>query len=152
MAISCLVTLSRFAIIPQPLSIAKLFFNRPKGNVMKHFRSLNLAIASFMLALVVGCAALGSATPDTFNQKLAVGVATVAEVRTTAATLLQAGKISVADAKNVQASADVAREGFNVARGLASTDLTAASTRLDVANAALKALQAYLVTKQGAPK
>lgn len=113
---------------------------------MKHIRFLFLALVT---ALVVGCAALGSATPDTFNQKLAVSVATVSEVRNTAATLLTAKKISVADAVNVQAAADVAREGLTVARSMSSTDLNQASTRLELVNASLRTLQAYLLTKQG---
>lgn len=109
-------------------------------------------VAALAVGLIVGCSALGSATPDTFNQKLAVSVASVSEVRNTATTLLQAGKISVADAQNIQAQADVAREGLNVARGMSGVDLTNASSRLEVANAALRALQAYLITKQGASK
>jgi len=120
---------------------------------MKHFRfSIQLAFFALVAAIVVGCAALGAPTPDTFNQKLAVGVASVTEARNTATTLLQAGKISVADAQNIQAQADVAREGLNVARGMSATDLTTANTRLEVASAALRALQAYLVTKQGGVK
>ena len=116
---------------------------------MKRF---TLFLATLALALLTACAAIGSATPDTFNQRLAVASASVTEVRHTATTLLQAGRITVVDAQNIQAQADVAREGLNVARGMAGTDVTAASTRLDVANAALRALQAYLITKQGATK
>lgn len=114
---------------------------------MKHIR---LFIAALAFGILAGCAALGSATPDTFNQKLAVSVASVTEVRHTATTLFQAGKITATDAQNVQAQADVAREGLNIARGMSGTDLSSASTRLEVANTALKALQAYLITKQGA--
>jgi len=120
---------------------------------MKHFRfSLQLAFFAVVTAIVVGCAALGAPTPDTFNQKLAVSVASVTEVRNTAITLLRTEKISAADAQNIQAQADVAREGLNVARGMSATDLNSASTRLEVASAALRALQAYLVTKQGGVK
>lgn len=113
---------------------------------------LRTTLACLLAAALVACAALGQPTPQTFNQKLLVATATVTEARNTAATLLQAGKISAADAQNIQAQADVAREGLNVARGLAGTDLAAASTRLEVANAALRALQTYLLTKQGAPR
>ena len=116
---------------------------------MKHFK-LFLAVVSF--AVLTACAAIGSATPDTFNQRLAVAAASVTEMRHTATTLLQANKISVADAKNIEAQADVAREGLNIARGMSGVDLNAANTRLDVANAALKALQSYLITKQGGLK
>ena len=111
------------------------------------YRTLLMAAA----ALLTACAMLGSPTPQTFNQKLAVAVATVTEARNTATTLLAAGKISAADAQNIQAQADVAREGLNVARGLSSTDLTAASTRLEMTNAALRALQTYMIAKGAKP-
>lgn len=58
---------------------------------MKHLR---LFLAAAFIAVLAGCAALGSPTPDTFNQKLAVTVATVSEVRNTAATLLTAKRRS----------------------------------------------------------
>lgn len=106
-------------------------------------------LMAFMLALLVGCAQLGVPTPDTFNQKLAVGVASVTEVRQTATTLLVAGKITSADAENIQKQADTARDGLNVARGLSGTDLSAASNKLTAATAILQALQTYLITNQG---
>lgn len=112
-------------------------------------KRLSLFLATCALALLTACAALGVESPTTFNQKLAVSVATVTEVRNTAATLLVAGKITAADAQNIQAQADVAREGLNVARSLAGTDVTAAGTRLEVTTAALRALQTYLIAKQG---
>jgi hypothetical protein len=121
---------------------------------MKRFHSyLAVCLAPFLLALaLVSCAQMGVPTPTTFNQRLAVAVVTVTEVRNTAATLLAAGKISVEDAKNIQAQADVAREGLNVARGVSVTDLAAASTRLEAMNTVLHALQTYLIARQGAPK
>lgn len=115
-------------------------------------KRLTLLIAALAVAFLIGCAAIGSPTPDTFNQKLAVAVASVTEVRNTATTLLVAKKISAPDARNIQAQADVAREGLDVARGMSTTDLSEASTRLEVANTALRALQTYLLAKQGAVK
>lgn len=114
---------------------------------MPRFR---LFLAALTLSVLTACAALGVESPDTFNQRLAVAAASVTEVRNTATTLLVAGKISVADAQNIQQQADVAREGLNVARGLSATSIPAASTRLEVATAALRALQTYLIAKQGA--
>ena len=114
---------------------------------MKRLALFAIAVA---MALLTACAAVGSATPDTFDQKLGVSIAGISEVRETATTLLQAGKITPADAQNVQAQADVARQALTVARGMAGTDLGSASTRLDATNAALKALQAYLIARQGA--
>jgi len=110
-------------------------------------------IAAFLLVMLVSaCSTFGVPTPQTFNQNLAVSIAANTSVRETATTLLQAGKISAIDAQNIQAQADVAREGLNVARTLSGTDLASAQGRLEATTAALKALQAYLATKQGAPK
>ncbi len=112
-------------------------------------KSVRLFVVVLVAAILIGCAALGTPAPATFNQKLAVTVATVTEVRNTAATLVAAKKISAVDAQNVQAAADVAREGVSVARGMSGTNLTEATTRLELAQSSLKALQAYLLTKQG---
>jgi hypothetical protein len=106
------------------------------------------ALACAMLILSA-CASLGVPTPDTFNKKLAVAVATVTEVRNTGATLLSAGKISASDAANIEKQADTAREGLNVARTLSGKDLAGADNKLTAATAILQALQTYLLTKQG---
>ncbi len=105
-----------------------------------------------VIVVLQGCTIFGAPNPDTFNQKLAVAVATNSQVRNTATTLLQAGKIDAKDAQNILAQTDVTREGLNVARGLSGTDLDSATGRLEATQAALKALQAYLLTKQGAQK
>jgi len=111
---------------------------------------------AFVLAACIalaGCASMGVPSPETFNQRVAVGIASVSTARDTAATLLAAGKISREDAINIQKQADVAREGLDVARKMeAAGDTNGGSTRLEVANAALRALQTYLVQKQGVPK
>jgi hypothetical protein len=116
---------------------------------MKALRSTYWVFCTLALALVVGCAQMGVASPNTFNEKLAVAVAANTEVRSTAAVLLQAGKISAEDAKNVLAQTDVARQGLDVARSMAGTDLSTATSRLEATTAALKALQTYLTLKQG---
>lgn len=118
---------------------------------MKLFLNLRAVFGAFLFALVVGCAALGVPSPQTFNENLAVSIAANTSVRETATTLLQAKKISAADAENALKQTDVAREGLNVARSLSGTDLASAQGRLEATTAALKALQAYLATK-GAPK
>lgn len=118
-----------------------------------HWQALCLMIMlAVVLTAVQGCAALGVPPADTFNKQLAVSVAINTEIRGTATTLLQLGKISRADAENVLAQTDVAREGLNVARSLSGTDLTSATGRLEATTAALRALQAYLIAKQGASK
>lgn len=117
---------------------------------MKALRNPAGAMLVFLMAFLVGCAQLGVPTPDTVNQKIAIGISTVSSVRDTAGTLLVAGKITSADAENIQKQADTAREGLTVARSLSGKDLTAADNKVEAATAVLKALQAYLLTKQGA--
>lgn len=111
---------------------------------MKHL------IIGFAIAALSGCASFEGATPTTFNQKLAVGYGTVAAVRSTATNLLVAKKISSADAVNVQKQADTAREGLDVAKAMASTDLVDANVKLSSVTSALQVLQRYLVSKGGA--
>lgn len=111
--------------------------------------SAQAVFLAFVCAVLVACAGMPS-SPDTFNKKLAVAVASVTTVRETAETLLRANKITVGDAKNIQAQADVAREGLNVARSMSGTDLASASGRLEAVSVALQAAQTYLLTKQGA--
>jgi hypothetical protein len=114
-------------------------------------KRLSTFLVACALALLTACAALGVESPQTFNEKLAVAVATNAEVRNTATTLLLTGKITAADAANIQAQADVAREGLNVARSLSATDFTSAGSRLEVTSAALRAIQTYLLSKGAKP-
>lgn len=120
---------------------------------MKPFRLfISLLLATAFAALAVGCASFGVPTPETFKENLAVAVTTNQAVRETAVTLLATGKITAADAQNIQDQANVAREGLNVARSLSGSDLASATGRLQATTAALKALQAYLIAKQGASK
>jgi len=111
---------------------------------------------SFILAaciVLAGCASMGVPSPETFNQRIAVAVASVSAARDTATTLLTAGKIGKEDAANIQKQADVAREGLDVARRLeVSGDMIDAASRLEMANAIMRELQKYLTLKQGAPK
>lgn len=104
-------------------------------------------LIAFMLT---ACAQLGlTKAPETVNQQVAVGIASVTAVRQTATTLLASGKISVADARNVQTQADAAREGLDLARTFSGTDMATAEAKLLAAQRVLTALQTYLATKQG---
>lgn len=117
--------------------------------MLKRFFDARGFVAAFLLMITISaCSTFGVPTPETFNQNLAVSVAANTSVRETATTLLQAGKISAADAENVLKQTDVAREGLNVARSLSGTDLASAQGRLEAVSAALKAMQAYLAAKQ----
>jgi hypothetical protein len=99
-------------------------------------------------ATLVGCAALGLPKAETFNQRLAVSISTVAEARNTALVLLKAKKISPDDAQNVQDQANGVRAGLEIARSLARTNPAAAELRLDAARAAIAGLQAYLASRE----
>lgn len=105
---------------------------------------LHTALFACLLVLLSGCAALGLPQAQSFNERLAVSYGSVASVRSAATTALRAQRISVEDAVNIQAQADNARAGLDVARGLAGTDLAAAETRLEAAQVILEALQRYL--------
>src|SRR5687768_10843286 len=98
-----------------------------------------------LIVLLAGCQALGI-QPETFNQRLAVVVATVTEVRRASTTLLQAKKITPDDHENIEKQADNARAGLEIARTLSKTDEKAADAKLTAARTVLTALQAYLAT------
>lgn len=106
-------------------------------------------LALLLLAALIGCASLGLPSPESFNERLATGYSTVTETRTTATTLLTAGKITADDAQNIQAQADNARAGLDIARSLSKTDIASANTRLTAITTALTALQAYLTAQGG---
>jgi hypothetical protein len=106
------------------------------------------AIAWLAFLLLAACATVGDSTGDTFNQKLAVGYITVSQVRTTATALLAAGKITIADAQNIQVQADAARTGLDIARGFAGADKDVAIGRLQMVTTILSAASAYLASRQ----
>jgi len=93
--------------------------------------------------ITLGCVT-NDLAPQSFNERLAAGIATVSAIRSTTATLLRQGKIDVADAENVQAQADNARAGLALARELQEKDHRAGDARLTATITALSALQAYL--------
>jgi hypothetical protein len=103
-----------------------------------------LALAA---ALLIGCTQMGMVTPQTFNQKVAAAITSVTSVRQTATVLLNAGKISVDDARNVQAQADSAMSAVAIARQIADKDPAAGQTKLTAALTILQALDTYLATK-----
>jgi PBP1b-binding outer membrane lipoprotein LpoB len=109
-----------------------------------------LRYASFLVAVMVlaGCAQLGLATPETFNQKAAVAMGSVTQVRETATSLLQAKQINTADAENILKATDVARTGIDTARAMHASDPTAANSKLESIRTGLAALTAYLASKQ----
>lgn len=109
------------------------------------FKKLSIFLISVSL---VACTTLGVPTPDTLNQKIAATVATATGVREQTLLLGQAGKLSKADAQNIQNQADTVVAGAEVARSLTLTDPAAANAKLANTRALLAALQAYLLSKE----
>lgn len=95
------------------------------------------------IALLCACAQLGLVTPQSFGERLAAGY-----TATTAASLLEARRISPGDAQNVQEGANNARAGLDIARDLRESEPAAADARLTTAITALSALSAYLEARK----
>lgn len=113
---------------------------------MKKFLRQNSYI---LLVLVVGCAALGLPTPQSFNEKLLTAYSGVTTVRAAGDALIVAKKISSADAENVQKQADNVRAGLDIASSMQDSTLAAAKLNSTVAIlTALQAYQAYLETRK----
>lgn len=111
---------------------------------------MKLAYRSFyalciMFTLLYGCAQLGLVTPQTFDERLAVGYTTVRAVRNTATTLLQAKKITAADGQNTLEQTDNARAGLDIARQLGPN---AGADKLTAVITGLQSLSQYLESKK----
>lgn len=111
---------------------------------MRTYRSF----AAFLLLSLTACAQLGLPTPQTFEERLTVGISSVTAARQTALTLLQANKISADDAQNVQDQADNVRQALDIARSLKAANLSAAEDKLSAAISALNVLNTYLARRQ----
>jgi hypothetical protein len=111
------------------------------------FQSLRFSVIGMALALLGACASLGLATPQTFNQKLAVGYASVTALRDTTNTLATAKTITVNDARNIEAQLDNARAALDIAKSTYATDPTGAQSKVDTALTALTALQTYMTSR-----
>lgn len=101
-------------------------------------------LLSFLLVTLVACSSLGI-NPTTFNQKLDVAYISVTTVTNTATTLLQSGKLSVADANNIAQQATNLKSALDIARTIhdtSSPDL--GDAKLQTALVTLQALQSYL--------
>lgn len=107
-----------------------------------------MAIALVTLALLGGCASLGVATPQTFNEKVAAALTTVTSTRTLSTTLLDASKITTQDAQNVQEQANNFRAAIDVARQIHDKTPDAADQRLQAALVGLDSLIKYLEARK----
>jgi hypothetical protein len=100
-----------------------------------------------VLLALVACTSLEA--PKSFNERLAYGYASVAASRNTAASMLERGRISKVEGKQVQALADQARASLDIAKGLAGKgDTQGAEGQLQLALTVLTQLEAYLKGKQ----
>lgn len=111
-------------------------------------KRLTHPLAALALVLLTACAALGVPTPETFNEREAAAISSVTAARELTTSLLVAGRISPADARNVQQQADNLREGIAVASAIHATDPGAAENRLTAAITALSALNQYLAGRK----
>lgn len=90
---------------------------------------------------LIACAASG------FNERLAGGYSTVAYTRDAAGLLLDAGKVTPAEAQALQGQADALRGGLDIAREVATYDLSTAEGKLAATLAAIAELRAELVSR-----
>jgi hypothetical protein len=105
---------------------------------------LKFAAIAVLACAVSACALLGGPPLESFGDRMAGGYVTTAGARTLTLTLLDGQVISSADAENVQAQADTAREGLDVASTLTGIDAeNKLQASLIIAGAALN----YLCTK-----
>jgi len=111
-------------------------------NLMRHS---TIMLAALMLA---ACAQLGIPTAQNFDEKALAVQLVVVEVRTTNAALLDAKKISSADAINVRKGADIAQEGIDVAREIAKIDIATAEGKLTAVRTGLTAISTYLASRK----
>lgn len=135
----------------QPLTLTRAGAIGKSGQAGFAQPSLLALLAPFALIglLFAGCESIGIQTPKTFNERMVAGYKTVEAISNSAGILLDGGKLSAADARNVLQSATTAKEGLDVARSIHDAgDFSSAESRLAAAIAGLTALQAYLASKE----
>jgi hypothetical protein len=120
----------------------------PASAVLMVFFLAALAIGS--VTQLSGCAALGITKPLTFNDSLGVGYGTATAVLTTTDTLLNAGKINDATAKNIEAQDVNLKAALDIAAQVNATNTTDGGNQLQAALTAINALSTYLATLQPA--
>ena len=107
-------------------------------------------IASWLVLAVLlnACGIMGQLSPETFNQKLEGGYRTAETIVRSTSILLNAQKINSADAENLGKEVDVGKQGLDISREIHTSDPQAGSDRLIATLAGLRALEAYLRTKE----
>jgi len=118
-----------------------------------HKLKLHFAAAFFLLvAGCAGCAQLGLAPADTFNERVAYSLATHTAVLQATTNALNAGSISSADGEMVAKLADESRALIDAARVVeASGDIKTANGRLLLATNILVQLQGFINSRDSTP-
>ena len=120
--------------------------------MMRDLRHYYAGALLYLVVVLGACTALGLSTPQTFNQKLVYAYGSVTSVRMTAKDLLNKGSITVEEAKDAQAKAEVIRQTLDAARAARSIgDVTTAEGKLAAAQGALTLLQDFIKSKGGTP-
>lgn len=125
-----------------------------RSTVKSHWL-ISVVVGILAVLTLQSCSTLGVPSPQTFNEKLAVGYTTVTSLRNLQANLLEsqiteaAGDETAlegarADAQNIQDQLDKAREALDIASDMASYDFTSAEDRLESAIVVLGAIRTYL--------
>lgn len=108
------------------------------------------AIALLALVVLAGCAS--TPVPKSPEQSIAYAYATLATARTTAAQLVDSGRIAVEDGRRVQNLADQVRVGLDAAQTALKLGLDAdAAAYLQTAQQLLVQLVTFVNTKGGGP-
>jgi hypothetical protein len=102
----------------------------------------------FVLGLLVACAELGLVAPQSFEEKLTAGLASVTAARDTTTALLEAKKISSDDAQHVLDQLRNARAGLDIASMMSKADPAAAAQKVTAIHTGLVAVQQYLKSKE----
>ena len=114
-----------------------------------------LIFAAFVLMLAflsaTGCAS-AVATPQTFDDKVAVASQSIQTITAGATTLASSGKISKAAAQNVLTASRTASATLSSALALKSSDPVGANQQLAVATGVLDALKSFLVSNGATPQ
>lgn len=130
-------------------------------------KRISIFLTACSIALITACSTFGIATPKTFEEKALAAQLSVTTIRSTANSLLTMSLISVADAKNAQAAANVGNEGIDLAIGMyrqacpvlpdkpvagaAPCTAPAATAKIDAIVGILTLAQTYLNTKGAKP-
>jgi len=104
--------------------------------------------AFLLIVLLAGCAQLGLATPQSFDEKIAYAYGTNTAIRQASTAALDAGKISSTDMRQVMAVNDQAGALLDAARAANDAGHGAdADAHLRMATSILTSIQAFLDAK-----